>query len=368
MFQEKDIIRQVRTNCDISDSHHAGLYSICGLALRLRDLYKWEKRLPPWEEKEPAEVLEWIGHKEEAWEGLAESDYAHIAIDGNTYDPFDTGGINAVLEFHGFFYGAGYAYSLKPSFFLAEIDIKKEIDGYPVYFLGKEMARDLLTLPALTQDNAVLFRQEAAGLFLWDKMFYIKKSGRRALNHALAQCGLPHGDVNALRPHLGMILDRVRTNYIRHELGEHYDTVFDPGIWREMLSDYPHTPVELLARTIKDLLADTGPHGTLGHILMEKDTAALAFFVAFFEGLAKAFFPELVTAFEIFMETGDWNIIANAVSTGHQSAETIALKMTRIYREGKNGRGRDWARTEIEEKLLDEVLKKENSGTDKNEQ
>ena len=44
----KALREQVLHNCTISDSHHAGLYSICGLALRLRDLYKWEKGLDPW--------------------------------------------------------------------------------------------------------------------------------------------------------------------------------------------------------------------------------------------------------------------------------------------------------------------------------
>ena len=36
---------QVLRNCHISYARHAGLYSICGLALRLRDLYKWEMGL-----------------------------------------------------------------------------------------------------------------------------------------------------------------------------------------------------------------------------------------------------------------------------------------------------------------------------------
>ena len=47
-----NITRQVLRNCEISDARHAGLFSICGLALRLRDLYKWEKGLDPWVEKD----------------------------------------------------------------------------------------------------------------------------------------------------------------------------------------------------------------------------------------------------------------------------------------------------------------------------
>jgi hypothetical protein len=60
MLEFDSIIHQVLQNCDISDARHAGLYSVCGLALRLRDLYKWEKGLNPWEEKDSSEVLEWI--------------------------------------------------------------------------------------------------------------------------------------------------------------------------------------------------------------------------------------------------------------------------------------------------------------------
>ena len=70
----QEIASQVLENCSISDSRHAGLYSICGLALRLRDLYKWEKGLDPWVEKDSSEILEWIGKKEEKWEDLADRD------------------------------------------------------------------------------------------------------------------------------------------------------------------------------------------------------------------------------------------------------------------------------------------------------
>jgi hypothetical protein len=53
---------QVQANCDISDAIHAGVFSICGLALRMRDLYKREKRLPLWKEKAAEDILDWIGN------------------------------------------------------------------------------------------------------------------------------------------------------------------------------------------------------------------------------------------------------------------------------------------------------------------
>ncbi len=60
----------VRFNCDVTDAKHAGIYSVCGLVMRLRDLYKWEHRLPPWQEDASDKVLEWIGEKETHWETL----------------------------------------------------------------------------------------------------------------------------------------------------------------------------------------------------------------------------------------------------------------------------------------------------------
>ena len=41
------------------------------MALRLRDLNKWEQGLPPWEEANPAALLDWIDAREQVWESVA---------------------------------------------------------------------------------------------------------------------------------------------------------------------------------------------------------------------------------------------------------------------------------------------------------
>ncbi|MFC1578054.1 Sfum_1244 family protein, partial [Thermodesulfobacteriota bacterium] len=212
----KSLTRQVLQNCDISDAYHAGLYSICGLALRLRDLYKWEKQLSPWEERDSSEILDWIDAKETRWEAFAENDYGQLCLFGENFDPFDSDGINTVLEPHHIYYGAGYAHSLKPTFFLAVIENKTRSNGYNIYTLGRELARDLLTIPAMSQNDSVLLRQESANLFLWDKIFYIKKSGRYALYFALEHLGISAKDPSALRQHLPEIFAAVKDTYIYH--------------------------------------------------------------------------------------------------------------------------------------------------------
>ena len=352
MLNIDDITRQVLHNCDISDAYHAGMFSICGLALRLRDLYKWEKGLPAWQESDSAEVLEWIESKENKWESYPENGFKELTINGRTFDPFDTVGINAILEPHSIFYGAGYARSLKPTFFLADIAEKTSLGGNIIYTLGRELARDLLTIPALTQEDCVILRQESARLFIWDSIFYIKKSARSALKFALDSCGLKNQEPKALQPHLATILAALKESYIYHEIGELRDTDFDRDIWREVIAAFPYSPVEYLARAVKDLLADTNDYGTLRYIVKKRKTAALAFYAAFLDGLAKEFFPELLTSFQNFTRTRDWGIIDQAVSSGYDTAKKHADLITDLYREGVRKDDEKWAESEIQKQLL----------------
>ena len=352
MLNIADITRQVLHNCDISDAFHAGMFSICGLALRLRDLYKWEKGLPVWQESDSSEVLEWIEAKENQWDNYSENGFEELIINGKRFDPFDTVGINTVLEPHHVFYGAGYARSLKPTFFLADIAEKTNLGGTMIYTLDRELARDLLTIPALTQDDCVLLRQDSARYFVWDSIFYIKKSARPALKFALDSCGLKNQEPKSLQPHLTTILAALKESYIYHEIGELHDTDFDRKIWREVIAAYPHSPVEYLARAVKDLLADTNDYGTLRNITKKRKTASLAFYAAFLDGLAKEFFPELLTSFQKFTRTKDWSLIDQAVSSGYNTAKNHAALITELYLEGVRKNDKKWAETEIQKRLL----------------
>ena len=347
-----DVARQVLDNCTISDAGHAGTFSICGLALRLRDLYKWEKGLRAWEEGDSSAVLEWIEAKENRWETQRENGYRELIVGEKTFDPFDTTGINSILEPHNILYGAGYARSLKPTFFLAEITEKSTVSGFSVYTLGRELARDLLTIPALAQSGCVLLRQESAKLFVWDSMIYIKKSARPALQFALACCGIQDQNPRTLKSCLPTILAAVKDSYIYHEIGELHDTAFDRDIWREVIAAFPFSPAEYLARAVKDLLADTGGHGTLRHIIRNRKTASLAFYAAFLDGLQKELFPEFGPAFQRFRQTEDWEIIDLAVAAGYHTAQRHAALITELYVKGKRKNDLRGAEAEIQKRLL----------------
>ena len=352
VFDLDSIVSQIQQNCNISDSRHAGLYSICGLALRLRDLYKWEKGLDPWVERESTEILEWIASKEEQWGDLLELDFNELTIDGSRYDPFDSTGINGVLNPHGFFYGAGYVHSLKPSFFMGVLEDVKQVDGYTVYILGREFARDLLTIPALSQNNCIVVRQESAKLFLWDLMLFTKKSGREALNFGLKNYGLKRKDSEAVQRNLARISAAETETFLYHELGELRDTCFEPTIWKEIIATFPHTPIELLARSVKDILADTNEFGTLRHIVEKRKAASLGFYVAFFDGLRKELFPELTEAFKEFALTLSWPVIEEAIAIGYKTAKGYAKSLSSLFQQGKAKNDMKWVEKEIEKRHL----------------
>ena len=126
-----DLRRTVQRNCDLSDSQHSGIYTICSLVLKLRNLFKWEHGIEPWDEPESAQVLDWIAAKEDYWETIRDQAYAPLPIGRRLFDPYEVPAINEALLPRGLFYGAGLGQFMKPIFFLAEQPEEKTVEGVP---------------------------------------------------------------------------------------------------------------------------------------------------------------------------------------------------------------------------------------------
>ena len=126
----------------------------------------------------------------------------------------------------------------------------------------------------------------------------------------------------------------------------------------EIIAAFPFSPVEHLTRAVKDLLADTNDHGTLQRIVRQRDTAALAFYVAFLDGLLKEFFPQLTASFEKFARSEDWNIIDRAISNGYRTAKKNADLIMDLYQEGIAKNDLKWSEKQIQKALLGKYTKK----------
>ena len=137
----ENIAQQVQENCDLSDAKHWGSYGICGLLIRLMDLYRWSEGIEPWAKIDNPELMDWVGEKEERWKEIRKDEYKNIVIEGRGYTPLDANDINELLEPQGFFYGAGYVDAMKPSFFLAKMEESRIEDGHKIFILGRELAK-----------------------------------------------------------------------------------------------------------------------------------------------------------------------------------------------------------------------------------
>lgn len=355
MVSIEHIADQVRENCDISDARHSGMYSICGLALRLRNLYKWEKGVEPWGAPPSDEILEWIEKKEEKWIKIAETEFQNLKINGEEYDPFDLQSVNRVLEHEGFLYGAGYAYAMKPSFFLAKLEDSLQISGCTVHMLGKELARDLFTTPTLLQGDDIFARSESMRYFLWDRIQEVSQSGRDALKCTLEFYGIDEKEMRKnpgkMREKFYELADFELDSYIHHEIGEAHDDVFEGAEWREIVSSFAYSAVEVFARGVKDVLSDTNQIGRLRHIIDKEKIGSLGFYVSFLRGFPRLIFPEIVSFFHEFQKTCDWTTVEEVRKIGHERARDYAQELVKVYRAGKT-EGKEWTKEEVHKTLL----------------
>ncbi len=354
MFDIDSIASQVKHNCNISDAEYWGLYSPCGLLLRLRDLYRTEKDLKPWEKAGPDDIGVWIGDREKLWEELDALDFQKITINGKKYRPFDVKGINDILLRKGFLYGAGFGNFLKPTFFLAELVKKSKKGRYSIYISGREISRDLSTAPAMLQGNTVIARQETVKFFLWDKFEEMKsRKYSGALFHAFSEYGISKNSMLArerLEGRLSEIAYEEISSCIYHELGEASQRKALGRWWKDMIIKLPYSRAELFIRGIKDILSDTCSAGMLAYIIRNKKAGSLAFYVAMLGGFRKIIFPDMAKAYDEFLITRRWPLIEKARIQGYKKAGGYIKILRGIADKGRI------SPAEIENELISKVV------------
>jgi len=302
-------IQTIRQNCTISDARDNGIYSLCSLLLKLRGLYKWEHGLKPWDEPETPVVLDWIEGKENYWETLTGVEYLPLLIKGESCEPFAAEAINHHLRGTGLVYGAGYGRSLKAIFFLAELREERRESDCRILILDREVARELASPFALRQEELIVIRREPMRFFFWDQIQEIRATGRAALRHGLTLSGVKFDatvDRQSLLEKLDVIVDQEIPAFIHHEIGELRESALAAEHLQQLIAAFPASAIELTARAVKDALADTHPEGMLGYILGARSESSLAFYAGLLDGMRQLLQPEIIPAFEDFLQKRDW--------------------------------------------------------------
>ena len=292
------LIDTVQKNCTIADARHARDMTMCTFLLEMREYYRWEMEIPYGARLPKDELGDWLNARESEWNAVEEEDFAPLPLNESSVDPFDADDINRALMPQGLVYSSGLGRFRKPHFVLAELKRAEVREGVQVLVAGCEYARDLIAPPAAMRDGAIFLRMDAVRRFLWNKYEeWSFKERDSALGRAFAHYDFER-DVDRG-------LDRMAEAeaMMLHEVGEaRAEKLLGPA-WPEMLGRLNARHAELLARAVRDHLADCLV--TLPTLLEREAAGSLHFYLANLSGQRRALFPALPLAYERWLATGD---------------------------------------------------------------
>ncbi len=301
----------VQLNCHVTDARHARNMTLCTYLLEMRELYRWENHVPLGMPLPRAEIGAWIARREALWESLADADYGPLTLEGNEVDPWDAEAVNRAISAHGLVYGAGVGRFGKPHFFLAELERAETREGLRILVAGRELARDLSSVPAALREGTVSVRLESLARVLWERAeAWALKRPDGALKAALDAHGFAEGDAVAFRR---MAATEAET-LILHELGEREaGSMLGPG-WEAMLAACSRRRAEVFARAARDHLADCLV--TLPVLLERGAQAPIHFWFAGLDGMRRALFPRIVDAYAAWRDGDDAQALRSAIDAG----------------------------------------------------
>lgn len=316
----------VQANCDIADARHAREMTMCNYLLAMRELYRWEAGLPLRQPLKQAELSAWIARREALWNELEDAEFRPLPIGGGC-DPFDNAAINDALAPQGLVYAGGLGRWGKPHFFLAELERQETRHGLTVLVSDREHARDLFAPPAALREGLVFLRLDALRRWLWEKT---EVWGVRQADGALKAALDGYGFADDAEAALERMAARESEALILHEVGEGMAEPLLGADWRAMLVSLSQRRAELLARAVRDHLADS--LSTLPALLERGAEASIHFYFANFDGLRRSLFPRLTAAYAAWRKTGDDADLRMAYLDGQTHWREAALRLLATWR------------------------------------
>ncbi len=321
-------IAVVQNNCHIADARHAREMSMCNYLLAMRELYIWEHEFPPSRPLVKTDLSSWLVQREMFWEELEDLDYSPVPIANLEYDPFDIVAINSALEPHGLVYGGGLGRWGKPHFFLGQLLRSEKIHGLTLRVSGCEYARDMTASPAALREGMLFLRTDALQRWLAEKIeIWSVHQADGALKAAL-DCYGKQGASSAL---LQRMAEQESEVLILHEVGEAMaESMLGPS-WRDMLMSFKIRRAIFLARSVRDNLADC--LSTLPDLIKREQSCSLHFYFANLEGLRRTLFPQLVTAYECWRDSGDMSKLSAAITAGSKHWQAAAVRLLASWKD-----------------------------------
>lgn len=324
----------VQANCHISDARFASDYTLCVYLLKMREFFRWENGLDYGASLSGESVGNWLTEREQLWESLENAAFSPLAIDGTAYQPFDSAGINKALNPHGLIYSGGYGTKSKPVFFLAELERTIEHKGYHVYVAGRELARDLTAPPAMSLDRRIYIRRESLRRMLWEKL---EEWRWNKPDNAMGRAIRFYNFDDDLSGSLDTMTNNEVEALVLHEIGEIRAGEHLGEDWHQMLQSFPRSRLELMARAVRDHLADA--LSTLPTLLERMDPPSLHFYFANLGGMRKMIYPTLMDAYNQWTESGRTDRLRKQIDIGKRHWLHLARQMLDLHQKDKNSAG-----------------------------
>ncbi len=324
------LVEDIQSNCDITDARYARNMTMCMYLLEMRQYYRWEHDIPFSESPPKSELGQWLVRREQHWDAVEDASYVPIRIGEEEKEPFDADAINRLLVPRGYVYSAGFGRFNKPHFFLGELIRKEERDGFTILVSGCEYARDLIAPPAALQNRTIYLRREAVKRMIWEKFEEWRWSKRDKSQPGAFSCYDFDADPDSA---LEMMADAEGEAMILHELGEGMAGDLLGEDWEMMLSKFSSRRMEIIARAVRDHLADC--LSTLPRLIEMDARCSLDFYFINFEGMRRALFPSLLSAYRSFRESGNMEPLNDAARLGREHWLVKARAMLEVFeREG----------------------------------
>jgi len=316
------LVSAVQTNCDIADARHARDVSLCTYLLGMREYYRWEHELPYGVSPPRDDVGRWIAEREAHWERLADADFVGVPVAGREFDPFAAPQINAALAGSGLMYGAGLGRFRKPHFFLGQLAREEQRGEARLLVCGCEYARDVTAVPAASQGATLIVRREALRQWLWEKAEgWNVKQQDGALKSALLAYGFDVDPQAAIE----RMTDCEIETLVLHEEGELAAGQLLGSEWSGKLAGFSGKRAELLARAVRDNLADCLV--TLPGLLQRGAEDSLHFWFSTFDGLRREMFPRLVEAYAARVGSASTALVVEAAQAGCVHFAALGLRL-----------------------------------------
>ena len=319
----------VQRNCDISDARHARDHTMCVYLLKMREYYRWVKGYGMTARLPREELGEWVLERERLWDDLESLDYECIPLMGECHDPFHAEVVNRELVPKDLVYSAGYGRFVKPHFFLGRLLRREQRRGFDVLVSDREFARDLVAPPAMTLGQQIFVRRESVRRMLWQHLeeWRWRKCPEEAMARAVAFYDFDGDPERALEQMTDIEVEAATL----HELGEGAAGGYLGAAWADMMLSVAGTMVEVMARAVRDLLADCLV--TLPALLESRAESSIHFFFANLRGMRREFSPDLRVGYDRWLQRGDLSVLVSAAEAGREHWPAVARRLLAMHQE-----------------------------------